>query len=34
MFSSHAGNTSGKTIDELAEKFRHEVDRAIGDLVF
>jgi hypothetical protein len=26
-FFAHAGNTSGKTIDELAEKFRHEVDQ-------
>lgn len=26
-FFAHAGNTSGKTMDELAEKFRHEVDQ-------
>lgn len=26
-FFAHAGNTSGKTIGELAEKFQHEVDQ-------
>jgi Calcineurin-like phosphoesterase len=26
-FFSHAGNTSGKTLDELAESFRHEVSQ-------
>ena len=26
-FFAHAGNTSGKTTDELAETFRHEVDQ-------
>lgn len=26
-FFAHAGNTSGKTLEELAQKFRHEVDQ-------